>query len=155
MMKHGEVKRLFRVALAVIVIAILVLAAVVKIVYPSPLLHDFFFIISIFEVALALALAVFWNRWEMWALLALVFATWGGYSLYAAIFGLPCLCLGVAVKLPQGTSLMLNLLIILLAWVVLKDLGISHKKAVKLVLLSCLLVVLGFVSSSFLYYIRF
>lgn len=155
MMKHGEVKRLFRAVLAVIIIALLVVAAVIKIIYPSKLLGEFFFMVSISEIALAMAVAVFWNRWGIWAFLALIFATWGGYSLYAAMFGLPCLCLGVAVTLPQGTSLMVNLLMVLLAWVVLRDFNISHKKAVHLALLSCLLVAFGFASASFLYYIRY
>ncbi len=153
-MKKQEVNRLFQAILAVVVISILLVAAIIKIIYPSQLLNEFFFIISIFEIALALAVAVFWNNWKIWALLALVFATWGGYSLYAAIFGLPCLCLGVAVALPPGTSLMVNLLLVALSWVVLKDLGISYKRAAKLILLSCLLVVIGFASASLLYYIK-
>jgi hypothetical protein len=155
MMKHGEVKRLFRAVLAVVIIALLVVAAVIKIIYPSKLLTEFFFMISIFEIALAMAVAVFWNRWGIWAFLALVFATWAGYSLYAAMFGLPCLCLGVAVTLPRGTSLLVNLLMVLLAWVVLRDFNISHKKAVHLALLSCLLVAFGFASASLLYYVRY
>jgi hypothetical protein len=119
------------------------------------LLNGFFFMISIFEIALAMGVAIFWNRWKMWALLALVFATWGGYSLYAAVFGLPCLCLGVAVTLPHGTSLIANMLLAALSWVVLKDFGISRKRALKLALFSVLLVAFGFGCASFLYYIRF
>ena len=94
------------------------------------------------------------KRWKTWAFLALVFATWGGYSLYAGLFGLPCLCLGLAVTLPHGMSLMVNLLLALLSWVVLKDFGISHKATVKLIILSCFLVVVGFASADFLYYAR-
>ena len=155
MMKENQVKRVFRLSLAIVIILMLSIAAIVKIIYPSALLHDFFFIVSIFEIALTIALAVFWNRSEIWTLLALVFATWGGYSLYAAIFGLPCLCLGVAVTLPRGTSLLVNLLLVILSWVVLKDFGISRQKAFKLILLSCILVAFGFASASYLYYTRF
>jgi hypothetical protein len=147
--------RLFRVVLAVVIITLLITAAVIKIIYPSQLLNGFFFLISIFEIALAMGVAIFWNRWKMWAILALVFATWGGYSLYAAIFGLPCLCLGVAVTLPNGTSLIANTLLAALSWVVLKDFGISRKRAIKLALFSLLLIAFGFGSASFLYYIRF
>ncbi len=155
MMKRKEVDRVFRLVLAIIIALMLIGAAVVKILYPSKLLHDFFFIISIFEIALAIAVAVFWDRWGMWALLSLIFAIWAGYSLYAAIFGLPCLCLGVAVTLPQGTSLMVNFLMAALSWVVLKDMQVSHKTFIKLILLAFVLVGIGFVFSSYLYYIRF
>ena len=146
---------LFRVVLAVVIITLLMTAAVIKIIYPSPLLNGFFFIISIFEISLAMGAAIFWNRWKMWAILALVFATWGGYSLYAAVFGLPCMCLGVAVTLPNGTSLIANTLLAALCWAVLKDFGISRKRAIKLALLSVLLIAVGFCFASFLYYIRF
>jgi hypothetical protein len=155
MMKHNKSKLFFRVVLAVVIVTLLMAAAVIKIIYPSPLLNEFFFMVSIFEIALAIGVAIFWNRWKMWAVLALVFATWGGYSLYAAMFGLPCLCLGVAVTLPHGTSLIANLLLAALSWVVLKDFAISRKRAIRLALLSCLLIAFGFASASFLYYIRF
>jgi hypothetical protein len=155
MMARNKDKWLFRVVLAVVIVTLLIAAAVIKIIYPSPLLNGFFFLISIFEIALALGVAIFWDRWKMWALLALVFATWGGYSLYAAVFGLPCLCLGVAVTLPHGTSLIANTLLAALSWVVLKDFRISRKRVVKLALFSVLLVAFGFFSASFLYYIRF
>ncbi len=155
MMQHNKANWVFRVVLAVVIIGILIVAAVIKIIYPSPLLNGFFFLISVFEIALAMAVAIFWNRWKIWAFLALVFATWGGYSLYAAVFGLPCLCLGVAVTLPHGTSLIANLLLASLSWVVLKDFGISRKRAIKLTILSGFLVAFGFASAAFLYYIRF
>lgn len=155
MMRNNRGGLLFRVVLAVVIITLLILAAIIKIIYPSPLLHGFFFFISIFEIALAMGVAIFWNRWKMWALLALVFATWGGYSLYAAVFGLPCLCLGVAVTLPHGTSLIVNILLAALSWVVLKDFEIPRKRAIKLALFSALLIAFGFGSASLLYYMRF
>ncbi len=155
MVKRHKANQLFRVGIAAFIIAILIVAAIIKIIYPSPLLHEFFFIVSIFEIALAIAIAVFWERWKMWALLALVFATWGGYSLYAAIFGLPCLCLGVAVTLPHGTSLLVNIILVVLSWVVLKDLRITRQKSLKLALLSCICVIVGFAGASLLYYIRY
>jgi len=155
MIKHKRVQSVFRLVLAVIMITILLIAAIVKLIYPSPLLQDFFFLVSIFEVALAVAIAVFWNHWKMWALLALVFATWGGYSLYAALFGLPCLCLGVAVDLPQGTSFLFNLLLVMLCWVVLKDFRIPSQRVFQLALLSCLLVAVGLLSATILYSSRY
>ena len=155
MVEYSKSRWLFRVVLAVVIITLLIAAAVIKIIYPSPLLNGFFFIISIFELVLAMGVAIFWNRWKMWAILALVFATWGGYSLYAAVFGLPCLCLGVAITLPYGTSLIANILLAALSWVVLKDFGISRKRTIKLALFSLLLIAFGFGCASFLYYIRF
>ncbi len=155
MMTYNKNVWLFRVVLAVIIVTILIVCAIIKIIYPSPLLNGFFFFISIVEIALAMSVAIFWDRWKIWAILALVFATWGGYSLYAAIFGLPCLCLGVAVTLPNGTSLIANILFAALSWVVLKDFGLQRKTAIKLGLLSLLLVAFGFGSASFLYYLRF
>jgi hypothetical protein len=153
MTTDGNSIRLFRTVSAVIIITLLITAAVIKIIYSSPLLSGFYFMISVFEVALALGVGIFSTRWQMWALLALVFATWGGYSLYAAVFGLPCMCLGVAVTLPHGTSLIANILLAALSWVVLKNFGISRQTVTKLALLSVLLVGLGFACASFLYYI--
>ena len=155
MIKDKRVQSLFRLVLAVIMITILLIAAIIKLIYPSPLLQDFFLLVSIFEIGLAIAIAVFWNHWKMWALLALVFATWGGYSLYAAVFGLPCLCLGVAVDLPQGTSFLFNLLLVILCWVVLKDFKIPYPRTFQLTILTFILVVVGLSGATILYSIRY
>lgn len=155
MMARNKDEWLLRVVLSVVIVTLLIVCAVIKIIYPSPLLNGFFFFISIVEIALAMGVAIFWNRWKMWAILALVFATWGGYSLYAAIFGLPCLCLGVAVTLPNGTSLIANILFAALCWVVIKGFAIPRKKAIKLGFFSLFLVAFGFGCASLLYYLRF
>ena len=143
--------RNLRILFAVIIFSILSAAAVIKIVYPSPALGNFFFIISIFEMVLAVALALFWNRRSVWALASLVFAAWGGYSLYAAIFGLPCQCLGVAVTLPRGISLGINVSMMVLSWKVLRDFGLATLKVSRLVFLTVVLFVVGFVSAYYLY----
>jgi hypothetical protein len=151
MENEEKVKLLYRGLLAVVMVIVLVVAAAIKIMHPSELLHTFFFIVSLFEIVLALVVTFFWNRWKIWAFLALVFSTWGGYSLYAALFGLPCFCLGVAVNLPRGTSLIVNLLLVAFSWIVLKGFGISRQIAIKLALLSGLLIGLGLASASILY----
>lgn len=151
MENEDKVKLLYRGLLALVMVIVLVVAAAIKIMHPSELLHTFFFIISIVEMALALVVTFFWNRWQIWAFLTLVFATWGGYSLYAAIFGLPCFCLGVAVNLPRGTSLLVNLLLVTFSWIVLKGFGISRRRAIRLALLSGLLMGLGLASAAVLY----
>ncbi len=143
--------RLFRLLLAIVLVLILAAAAIIKIIYPSPLLNDFFFGVSIFEIALAIALAIFWNQWEIWAFMTLVFTTFGGYSLYAAIFGLPCRCLGVAVILPRATSLIVNILIVMLCWVVLGGYNLKNAKTRQMVILSCTLFVVGFIAASYIY----
>ena len=155
MRKKEHSSHLFRLLLAIVLGLILLAAAIIKIIYPSPLLNQFFFAVSIFEIALAIALAIFWNHREIWALMVLVFTAFGGYSLYAAIFGLPCRCLGVAVTLPRATSLLVNILIVLLCWIVLKDFKLKPSKARELLLLSAVLLVVGFVAASFIYYIKF
>ncbi|MBS0648047.1 MAG: hypothetical protein JSS10_02340 [Verrucomicrobia bacterium] len=107
------------------------------------------------EIVLAIAWPLFWNRWFIWAFMELIFSTWGGYSLYAALFGLPCRCLGVAITLPRGTSLLVNILIVGLTWMVLKGFQLDPKKRLWLIGLSLFLFVVGYVSASFLYNARF
>jgi hypothetical protein len=147
--------RLFRLALAIILILILGAAAIIKIAYPSPLLHNFFMGVSVLEIALVLGLALCWNRWEMWALMALVFTTFGGYSLYGAIFGLPCRCLGVAVDVPRAASLIVNILLVFLCWIVLREYKLKPERTRRIIFLSCFLVVFGFIAASYLYYTKF
>ena len=146
---------LFRLLLAIVLALILAAAAIIKLVYPSPLLDDFFFAVGIFEIALAIALAIFWNQWQIWSLTGLVFTTFGGYSLYAAIFGLPCRCLGVAVTLPRATSLIVNILIVYLCWIVLNDFNLKGLNVRRLAILSCFLFVVGFIFANYIYSIKF
>jgi hypothetical protein len=159
--KYEEMKRkehsghLFRLLLAIILALMLAAAAIIKIVYPSPLLDDFFFAVSIFEIALAIALAIFWNQWQIWSFMVLVFTTFGGYSLYAAIFGLPCRCLGVAVTLPRATSLIVNILIVYLCWIVLNDFKLKSLNVRRLAILSGFLFVIGFVLANYIYHVKF
>jgi hypothetical protein len=155
MFKGRDSKELFRLFIAVILALLLCGAAIIKFVYPSQLLYDFFLAISVVEIVLAIAWPIFWNRWFIWAFMGLIFASWGGYSLYAAIFGLPCKCLGVAITLPRGTSLLVNILIIGLTWIILKGFQLDPKKRRWLIGLSLLFFVIGYVSASFLYDARF
>jgi hypothetical protein len=155
MMKGKDSKEVFRWLLAIILALVLCAAAVIKFLYPSQLLYDFFLAVSIVEIVLAIAWPILWNKWEIWAFMGLVFATWGGYSLYAALFGLPCRCLGIAVTLPRGSSLLVNILIVGLSWVILKGFKLSPKKMWWVGGLSILLFIVGYISASYLYHIRF
>lgn len=154
-MKGKNSKEVFRWLLAVILAIVLCAAAVIKFLYPSQLLYDFFLAVSIVEIVLAIAWPILWNKWEIWAFMGLVFATWGGYSLYAALFGLPCRCLGIAVTLPRGSSLLVNILIVGLAWIILKGFNLSSKKMWWIGTLSTLLFIMGYIAASYLYHIRF
>lgn len=154
-MKGKNSKEVFRWLLAIILALVLCAAAVIKFLYPSQLLYDFFLAVSIVEIVLAIAWPILWNKWEIWAFMGLVFSTWGGYSLYAALFGLPCRCLGIAVTLPRGSSLLVNILIVGLSWVILKGFNLSPKKMRWIGILSVLLFIVGYISASYLYHIRF
>jgi hypothetical protein len=105
-----------------IIFAILFLTAMLKILYPSPALKPLYLTVSLFELLLAATLLLFFDRWQVWALLILVFATWGGYACYTTIWDLPCSCLGSTLILPRGTSLGFNLGICGVSWRLLKGL---------------------------------
>jgi hypothetical protein len=151
--EHSD--HLFRLLLAIVLALIMAVAAVIKIVYPSPLLADFFLAVSIFEIVLAIALAIFWNQWQIWSFMVLVFTAFGGYSLYAAVFGLPCRCLGVAVTLPRATSLIVNILIVYLCWIVLSGFKLKNLNVRRLAILSGFLFVIGFVFANYIYHVKF
>jgi hypothetical protein len=102
--------------LTYLIAALLCGAAAFKIFYPSPALKTFHLLVSLLELLLAGILLLFSHRWQVWALLTMVFATWGGYAFYTTIFGLPCSCLGSAFILPRGTSLGLNFLLLGISW---------------------------------------
>lgn len=144
-------KSSFRILLAVILISILALCAVIKILYPPLALRELYLGVGLFEFLLAAGLLFFWNRWEIWALMALVFATWAGYSLYSTIFGLPCSCLGSALAIPRGLTLMINALIIGGAWFVLIGFKPFQKKIRLIIILSCILLIIGFTSAYIIY----
>jgi hypothetical protein len=137
----GSVRVLFAIVIALILLA----AAIVKILYPSLLLKNLFMAVSVFEIALACGLLCFARRWQAWAVLVLVFAAFAGYSLYLAIFGLPCPCLGLALKLPLGSSLIVNIVILACGWFVLKRYDrIPSRRAHWILVSSIVLLVIGY-----------
>lgn len=137
-------------ALAVSVIFLILCAAgVIKILYPSEVLKNFYIAVGVFELLLATALLVFSQRGEMWAALALVFAAWGGYAFYSTLFGLPCSCLGSAIILPRGVSFGLNVAILGVSWRFFKGINLLNFKWLWLLIL--ILFISGFVSAVIMY----
>jgi hypothetical protein len=144
--------RYSKIALAVSISLILLVAAITKIIYPSELLLDFYIALGVFEMILALSLLMFSGHWQVWAFLALVFATWMGYSSFATIVGLPCPCLGSAVDIPRGTMLVVDSLVLAPSWMLLmKDKRFTSKYVKKLAILSGLFFVVGFIFPEVIY----
>jgi hypothetical protein len=108
--------------LTYIIFTILFIAAMFKILFPSPALKVFYLTVSLIELFLGAALLLYFDRWQTWALLTLVFATWGGYAFYTTVWDLPCSCLGSAILLPRGASFGLNLGMLGISCKLLKEL---------------------------------
>ncbi len=140
-----------RILAVAVIFLILCSAGIIKIFYPSPVLKNFYIVVGIFELLLAIALVLFSRRGEIWAVLVLVFAAWGGYAFYTTLFGLPCSCLGSALVLPRGVFFCLNLAIFGTSWGLLKGTSFSLLNFRWLSVLSIVLFVVGFVLSMLIY----
>jgi len=111
--------RVFRIVLSISIGLILFIAAVAKIINPGESLIYFYTLLGIGELVLAIGLVLFASRWQSWAVLSVVFAAWSGYSLYAAMFGLPCPCLGAGLNLPSGATLPVDAAVLGCSWTLL------------------------------------
>ena len=129
--------RVFRIILSISVGLILFIAAVAKIINPGESLIYFYTLLGIAELVLAIGLVMFASRWQSWAVLSVVFAAWSGYSLYAAIFGLPCSCLGAGLELPSGALIPVDAAVLGVSWTLLnKDSQFTPTICNKLIFLS-------------------
>jgi len=137
--------------LSILVSIVLIVTGMIKIIYPIHALSDFFIALGVFEIGLALTLFFFANYWKMWAITALIFASWGGYALYGTIFSLPCACLGSALELPRGMTLGIDLMILIGIGLVLKGSRAPVYVIKWTIVLSILLFIIGFYFGSFLY----
>lgn len=144
-------REVFSIVCTGLIFFILCVASIVKIVYPSPVLKDFYFIIGVFELLLGAGVLIFSHRWETWALLALIFTAWGGYSLYSTIFGLPCSCLGAVVTLPRGVSFSVNCLVAGSSWALLLGSPLASKTFSWMRLFSIVLFFTGFAVAKIIY----
>ncbi len=99
---------------AIVIAAILMLTAFSKIFYPSDVLKVLDFSTGLFELIFLGVLLFFHRFWQLWAFCACVFGSWGGYSLYWAIKGMPCGCMGKLMPLPKEVALGLDTLFVLL-----------------------------------------
>lgn len=93
---------------AVVLSGILLIAAYGKMFFPSEKLIFLDFAVSIFEIILLSLLILYRNRWEMWLIAGLVFACWGGYSIFWYQVELPCTCMGASLDIPEGFTLALD-----------------------------------------------
>lgn len=75
--------------LSYVIALILIIAAIAKLSSPVTAFPDVDYAAGIFEIILSLALIAFFSRWEMWALMGIVFASWGGFSFFWVLWGCP------------------------------------------------------------------
>jgi hypothetical protein len=138
----------FKIIITILIVFMFCISGIFKILYQNEMLRIFYLVVGLFELFLAAILLVFSGRSQMWAALVLVFAAWGGYSLYTTLFGLPCSCLGSAFFLPRGVPLGLNIVFFGSSWGILRSIGLNSKK---LNFFSFISMVIGFFAAVIIY----
>lgn len=128
---------------------VLLVAAYGKMFYPTEDLGRLDFGVSVFEVGLVANLILYRRYWQMWTLLALVFATWGGYSFFWYQTELPCSCMGESLDLPNGFSLVINIIFYCMSVGCATMLGAP--RMIWWCLLSAILATMGFFIASRIY----
>lgn len=137
--------------IACVVALILLPAAVLKWLYPSPRDSVLYMVIGVFEAVLALGLLLYYKSWRIWVCLMLIVSLWMGFSLYTVLFGLPCSCMGGAFALPRGVSLGLNGIMFLGTTTVLSHYPTDPVSLRRLIWFVGFMLIIGFIVSS-LYY---
>jgi len=89
---------------AIIIAVVLMAAAMGKIFFPPEEIEWFYFSIGMLEIGLIACLLIFFKKWITWILLALIFASWGGYAFFWMSAHLPCSCMGSRVEFPPQFS---------------------------------------------------
>lgn len=135
--------------IATLISLILVSAALLKWLFPPVRVSSFYVWVGGIEIVLAVALWAYRLSWRIWAVLVLVLAIWAGFSLYTTIFGLPCSCLGSALPVPRGTSLILNGLMLCGAWHILTCHPSCHIRFKEMSWFFAFFFIFGFVFSLF------
>lgn len=137
--------------LSFILSLILIFAAIGKLTSPVAAFPDVDYAAAVFEVGLAAALIIFSARWEMWALAGIVFASWGGFSLFWITTGLSCTCLGSWMILHPGITFAADLGFIGLSGWMIYRLGASSRQLVHIGLFCLPISMIGFVIGYSLY----
>ena len=127
---------------AIVIAVILTMTAFSKLFYPSDVLKVLDFSTGLFELIFLGVLLFFHRFWQMWAFCACVFGSWGGYSLYWAIKGMPCGCMGKLMPLPKEVALGLDTLFVLLGLFLVYNLS-DKRGALSKCILFVLISVLG------------
>lgn len=115
--------------------SIILVAAFGKLFSPSDDFPALDIFVSFFEMVLIGSLILFRNRLEIWFIASLVFASWGGYSLFWYLAELPCSCMGESIYVPHGFSLVMDALFFSLSLCVAYLLG-ACKKSIALVMVN-------------------
>lgn len=137
--------------LSFIISAILIVAAIAKMRAPTAAFPDVSYATSIFEIFFSLILILFFSHWEMWALAAIIFASWAGFSCFWMVFGIPCSCFGSWALLPPGILFTSDMGFVVLSALMASHLG-AFKWQISKVLWFCMpMTMLGFVFAQFLY----
>jgi hypothetical protein len=129
---------------AVVIAIILTMTAFAKLFYPSDVLKVLDFCTGLFELVFLCTLLFFHRFWQMWAFCSCLFATWGGYSLYWAIKGLPCGCMGKLMPLPKEVALGLDTLFVAVSLFLVYNLSKKRGRLSKLLLFVIISVLGGF-----------
>ena len=137
--------------IACLVALILLPAGALKWIYPPTRDSFFYGAIGGLEALLAVSLLIFHRSWRIWVILALIVSCWMGFSLYVTIFGLPCSCMGGALTLPRGMSLILNGVMFSGAWRVLARQPTHPIRFKRLIWFCSLFIIIGFLFSTIYY----
>ncbi len=129
---------------AVVIGVILTITSFAKLFYPSDVLKTLDFSTGLFELVFLCTLLLFHRFWQMWAFCSCLFAMWGGYSLYWAIKGLPCGCMGKLMPLPKEIALGLDTLFVAVSLFLVYNLSKKRGRLSKLILFVLISVLGGF-----------
>lgn len=130
----------------------ILVAAYGKFISPGEKLPFMDYSISFFELVLIGCLAAYRKWIEMWLVAALIFATWGGYSLFWTLAVLPCSCMGSAVTLPNGFTLMIDALFFTLSMTMAFLLGVGRKRLILVAVNAAIFALAGFAFADWVFH---
>lgn len=123
---------------------VLMVAAWGKFFYPAEFVKTLDQWVSGFEVLFLATIIIYRNRWQLWTVSSVVFASWCGYALYWYFLKLPCSCMGTMLDIPTALSISIDLLFFLSSLSIASLLGVGAKGIYCIVLLALMAGLIGY-----------
>ncbi|HEY2810033.1 MAG TPA: hypothetical protein VGJ00_01380 [Rhabdochlamydiaceae bacterium] len=150
--KHSAALKRATLLIVIFISIFLGIAAYGKFFFPSEKLKQLDFLTSCFEVAIIILLFAFRGYFLTWLMACVLFAAWGGYSLYWCVLKLPCGCVGSLMQFPTAYALALDALFFILSFTLAYLLG-AFRPLLYLTVVCCLLFsLIGYVFAESVFY---